>query len=306
MRPTMGEEGIISNLPLEPRTPSSRNLRRAMGAAALRRNPIIFNHVPVALDEGLFALRTTGILPFPNHAREISGIDVTKSSLPPDFDGTQQIVRARIARAGHLVVLVEGRDMPWDIPRNGSQKLRQPPQLINRIVKTRNEQRDDLQPQPHGVNEADAIENRSDASTQLVIVPVIKALEVHLVEVNPGTQILEHLRRPVPVRNKAGEKAGRFGFLENSNGPFAGNQRLVVGAYQDFGALIECLAHQALRRRLQRRRNRFGIAQRLRGNPILTVRAVQIASQHAEAVGQRSGVSMKKWLLLDGIALRPA
>ena len=32
---------------------------------------------------------------------------------------------------------------------------------------------------------------------------------------------------------------------------------------------------------------------------------MQIAAQHAEAVGQRAGVSVEEWLLLDGIALRP-
>ena len=30
---------------------------------------------------------------------------------------------------------------------------------------------------------------------------------------------------------------------------------------------------------------------------------MQIASQHAEAVGERSGISVEEWLLLDGIAL---
>lgn len=48
------------------------------------------------------------------------------------------------------------------------------------------------------------------------------------------------------------------------------------------------------------------IAQRLRGHPILAIRAVQIASQHAEAVRQRAGISMEERFLFDGIALDAA
>ena len=50
-------------------------------------------------------------------------------------------------------------------------------------------------------------------------------------------------------------------------------------------------------------RNRMRIAQGLRGHPVLAVGAVQIAPEHAEAVGERSGIGMEERLLLDGIAL---
>src|SRR5262249_1608662 len=53
----------------------------------------------------------------------------------------------------------------------------------------------------------------------------------------------------------------------------------------------------------ERGRDRFGIAQRLRRHPILTISAVKIAAEHAEAVSQRSGISVEERLLLDGIAL---
>ena len=39
------------------------------------------------------------------------------------------------------------------------------------------------------------------------------------------------------------------------------------------------------------------------GNPVLTVSAMEVATQHAEAVGERSGISMEERLLLDGVAL---
>jgi len=47
----------------------------------------------------------------------------------------------------------------------------------------------------------------------------------------------------------------------------------------------------------------MGIAQSLRCYPVLTIGAVQIAAQHAEAVGECSGMGVEKWLFLDGIAL---
>src|ERR1700676_4055943 len=52
-----------------------------------------------------------------------------------------------------------------------------------------------------------------------------------------------------------------------------------------------------------RRRDGTGVAQGLRRDPVLTVGAVEIASHHAEAVGEGSGVGVKEGFLLDGIAL---
>src|SRR5271155_2263459 len=52
-----------------------------------------------------------------------------------------------------------------------------------------------------------------------------------------------------------------------------------------------------------RRRYSAGIAQSLRRHPVLTVRAVKVTSHHAEAVGKRSGMRVKKRLFLNRIAL---
>ena len=45
------------------------------------------------------------------------------------------------------------------------------------------------------------------------------------------------------------------------------------------------------------------ITQRLRCHPVQAVTAVEVASQHAETVGQRARVGMKERLLLNWIAL---
>ena len=56
----------------------------------------------------------------------------------------------------------------------------------------------------------------------------------------------------------------------------------------------------------ERRRDGGRIAQRLRGDPVLAVAAVQIAAEHAEAVGERARMRVEERLLLDRIALHAA
>ena len=56
--------------------------------------------------------------------------------------------------------------------------------------------------------------------------------------------IFENLWRAVAVGNECREQSRGFGFFENSDRPFAGDQRLVVGADQNLRALRECIAHQ--------------------------------------------------------------
>src|SRR5712691_3795442 len=53
-------------------------------------------------------------------------------------------------------------------------------------------------------------------------------------------------------------------------------------------------------------RDRIGIAQRLRRDPILTIGAMEVAAEHAEAHGRGPGQRVEKWFLLDGIKLERA
>src|SRR5258708_3678072 len=136
--------------------------------------------------------------------------------------------------------------------------------------------------------------------------PVIKTLQINFIEINPWANIVEYLRRGVAVGDERGFQSCCLGFFENSDGPLGRNQRLIVGTYEDFCALVECIAHQQLRRSLQRWRDRLRVAQGLRGNPVLAIGAVQVTAQHAKAVSQGSRVSVEKRLLLDRIALHSA
>ena len=59
--------------------------------------------------------------------------------------------------------------------------------------------RHDLQPKTHLVQAPDGFENRPDSPAELVIVAIVEALEVNLVEINPRSNIFQHLGRTVAV-----------------------------------------------------------------------------------------------------------
>src|SRR6202158_2713963 len=64
--------------------------------------------------------------------------------------------------------------------------------------------------------------------------------------------------------------------------------------------------HKFRGRDAHRADNSSGVAQGLRGHPILAVCAVQITAEHAEAVSQCSWMSMEEGLFLDRVALDAA
>ena len=156
---------------------------------------------------------------------------------------------------------------------------------------------------PECVDAADAVEDGSDAAAEFVVVAVVETLEIDFVQIEPGAQVFENLRSGVAVRDETGDQSGGFGLFENGYRPFAGDQRLVVGADQNLCALGDGVAHQKFGRGFERRRYGGGIAQSLRRYPVLTIGAVQIAAQHSEAVGERSGMGVEEWFLFDWVAL---
>src|SRR5215471_4008968 len=113
------------------------------------------------------------------------------------------------------------------------------------------------------MNAPNRVEDGTNSSAQFVIVAVVKALQIDLVEIEPGTQVFEHLGRAVAVGNEAGEEPRSLGLFKNSDGPFAGDQWFVVRADQHLGTLIDCVANKLLGRCFERWRNGVGIAKRL-------------------------------------------
>ena len=149
-----------------------------------------------------------------------------------DFDGTRKIVRRGVAVIIHLVVGMKSGDVPGNVRRDASKKFREAPKFVVGIVEARNEQRHDLEPQSHAVNTSDGIEDRSDTPTQFVIVAIVEALEIDFIQIEPGTQVFEHLGSTVAVRNKSGQESCGLRFFEDCDRPFAGDQRLVIRADQ--------------------------------------------------------------------------
>ena len=299
------QERTGGDLTFEAGRPATGNRGCTLGTMTVRCKPIVFDQVAVALDQSLVALRTARVFPLADHAGKIAGIDVAKSGLAADFDGAQQVFRIRVAGdiVLHLVVAVKGGDVPGNVGRDARQEFGEAAKFVGVVVEAGDEKRDDLEPEPRLMNAADAIEDGSDAAAEFVVVTVVKALEIDFVQIEPGAQVFENLRSAVAVRNEAGDKSRGFGFFEDGYRPFAGDERLIVGADQNLRALGDGIADQKFGRGLEWRRDGAGIAQSLRRNPVLAVGAVQIAAQHAEAVGERTGIRVKKWLLLDRVAL---
>src|ERR1019366_6019414 len=234
------------------------------------------------------------ILELSNAARQVAAIDVAQSRLAPDGCRSQQILRTRVVRRNHLVILMKRGHVPRDIGRDASYELSQFPQFSVAVIEPWNQERHDFQPDSHLVQAADGVKNRLQTSAKLPIVPIIEALQIHFVQIDPRMQILQHLRRPVAIRNESGLQAGFTRLPENCDCPLARDQRLVVRAHQDLGALPQRVFHQELR---------IGFAQHLRSVPVLAIRTMQVATQHSKAVGERARRGVEERLLLDGIAL---
>ncbi len=135
---------------------------------------------------------------------------------------------------------------------------------------------------------------------------VIETLQVHLVKLHPRSQVFEDLGGTVSVGNKTGYQSSRARFFENSHGPFARNQRLVIRADDDPASLADGIVNKVCGRNMHRADNGSGVAQGLRGHPILAVGAVQITAEHSEAVCQCSWVSMEEGFFLYRVALDAA
>ena len=243
------------------------------------------------------------VFPGADCAGEIAGVDVAKAGLAGDFDGLQKIVGGGVARGGHFVIAVEGSDVPGDVGRNSGEEFGEAAEFVGRVIEAGDEEGDDFEPQAHSVDAANTFEDRGDAAAEFVIVTVVEAFEIDFVKIEPRAQVFEDLRRSVAVGDEAGDESGGFGWFENGYGPFAGDERLVVGADENLCALGERILHKVLWRGRVWRRDGVGIAQGLRSHPVLTVGAVKIAAQHSEAVGEGAGMGVEERLLLHGIAL---
>ena len=190
--------------------------------------------------------------------------------------------------------------------RDARQEFGDSRQFRWRIVEAGNHQRHDFQPETHGVNAPDGVQNRGEASAQFMIVAVVETFQIHLVEVHPGPQIFEHLGGGVAVGDESGGEAHGARLAENRYGPLGGDERLVVRTDNAASAGRQRGFHDAVGRNAREIERGAEIAQGLRGDPVLAVSAMQVAAQHAEAERAGAGQRVKERLLLDGIELQRA
>ncbi len=296
-------ERAVGDLAIECAGPAAGHLVVHIGAAAFGSQAIVGDKVSVTADQRLVALGAARVFPLFDHAGEIASVDVTEAGVAADLDRAQEIFDGRVSLILHFVIGVKGSDVPGDVGRDAGHEFGELAKFVVGVVEAGDEQGDDLEPQSHRVDAADAVEDGADAATEFVVVAVVEALQIDFVEIEPRAHVVENLRRAVAVGDESGKKAGGLGFFENCDRPFAGDERLVVGADQNFRALIKGIAYESLRSGCERRRDGIGIAQGLRRHPVLAVSAMQVAAEHAEAVGESAWISVEERLFFDGIAL---
>src|SRR5215467_8154765 len=117
----MRHKGIGGNLSAKGRIPSSRNAGTAGRAATSRSEMVSPNEIPVARNEEFLTVVTTRVLPVADHARQISGIDVTQPSLLADFCCPYQRLRPGVFGIHHFVVFMKSRHVSRNIRRDARQ-----------------------------------------------------------------------------------------------------------------------------------------------------------------------------------------
>src|SRR5213596_2132028 len=95
--------------------PHARDPPAARRAPPVPSHPLLLNQVAVALDEQVAAVRAVGVLPPPDPAGKVPGIDELKARPRTDLARPEQRLWRRVVGVGHLVVLVERGNVPGDL-----------------------------------------------------------------------------------------------------------------------------------------------------------------------------------------------
>src|ERR1700758_224410 len=125
---------------------------------------------------------------------------------------------------------------------------------------------------------------------------VVEAFEVDLIHIDPRPKIFEHLWSAIPIRHETSQQSGILCLPEYGHTPFRSDQWLGVRADQNLRPLADRISRKLVRGSFQRRRDCVRIAKRLRCDPILAIPTVEVATQHAEAIGESSRPYVKERL----------
>src|SRR5258706_8058054 len=148
------------NLSSKRRIPPSWNTGATRWAATLRRKEVACDQITVASNEQLPAVRATRVLPVAHHAWQVPGIDVTQACRLADLCCPLQRLSSGVLWIGHFVIFVKGRYMPRNIRGHARQKLGQASQFVVEVVKPRNHQCNDLQPEALIVQAFNCVQDR--------------------------------------------------------------------------------------------------------------------------------------------------
>src|SRR5439155_10006812 len=109
-RVAAGEAAVLlGNLPAG--LPEARDRGVALGARAAVRDPERADLVAPALDQRLAALPAARVLELADAPGDVARVDVAEALLAADLARAQEVGDRRVGVLGHLVVLVEGRDV---------------------------------------------------------------------------------------------------------------------------------------------------------------------------------------------------
>ena len=235
---------------------------------------------------------------------EIPGIHVAKTGGSPNLSSTNQSRDGCVVRIGHPIVFVEGRDVPGDVRRNAGEKGGDVTELFAGIIEARDNQSHNFQPEALLIKALNAVQHAVEAAAEFPIVSVAEALEIHLVQIDPRLQIVDDFRRSVPIRDVRRLESLPARCAKDFHRPLAGNERFIVGAGDNSGLMAASKVDQILGSQIARRGGGIGIAQGLRGKPVLTISTMVVAAQHPKTQCQRARECMKERFLLDRIALQ--
>ena len=85
----MRKERAGGDLAVELRGPAAGDLAGAARAAAFRSQTVLFDVISVTPNQSFTALRAARVFPVPNHAGEVSDINVAKAGGLTDFGSLQ-------------------------------------------------------------------------------------------------------------------------------------------------------------------------------------------------------------------------
>src|SRR5207244_12440248 len=165
--------------------PNARDAAATRRAFSVGADLVLLDRVAVALDQEVAAVGTVGVLPPADATGEVARVDEFEPGSRPDLARAHQDLRRRVIGVGHLVVLVEGRHVPWDLGRDRGQVLRGAGELRRVIVEPRHDQRHDFEPETPVVDQLDGVEDVLQHPAQLALALIVHPLHIDLVAVAP-------------------------------------------------------------------------------------------------------------------------